>query len=190
MQRFGIIGGGAWGTALAQVLRRAGRDVVLWAHEQETVAAINRDHVNTPFLPGIALDPAIVATTDLAALRTDVLLLAPPAQHLRAICSALAPASRSTPIVICTKGIEEASGALMSEVAGAILQHASLAVLSGPTFAAEVARGLPTAVTLACGGGQEQWQRLCALIARPHFRPYFSEEVIDAEGFFDTGDLA
>jgi len=180
VQRFGIIGGGAWGTALAQVLRRAGRDVVLWAHEQETVAAINRDHVNTPFLPGIALDPAIVATTDLAALRTDVLLLAPPAQHLRAICSALAPASRSTPIVICTKGIEEASGALMSEVAAATLPHASLAVLSGPTFAAEVARGLPTAVTLAAtdaGLGQ----RVIAAMGTREFRPYLSDDVIGAQ---------
>ncbi len=151
MQHFGIIGGGAWGTALAQVLRRAGRDVVLWAHERETVDAINRDHVNQLFLPGIALDRGIVATTELPdALRADVLLLAPPAQHLRTICAALAPRwQASGPIVVCTKGIEEASGALMSEVVASILPRAALAILSGPTFAAEVARGLPTAVTLA-----------------------------------------
>lgn len=180
MQRFGIIGGGAWGTALAQVLRRAGRDVALWAHETETVAAINRDHVNTPFLPGIALDPAIVATTELAALRADVLLLAPPAQHLRAICAALGPTWRSSPIVICTKGIEEASGALMSEVAGALLPDAAVAVLSGPTFAAEVARGLPTAVTLATTD-VPQGERLIAATGTRAFRPYFSDDVIGAE---------
>ena len=180
MQRFGIIGGGAWGTALAQVLRRAGRDVLLWAHEKETVAAINRDHVNTPFLPGIALDPAIVATTELAALRADVLLLAPPAQHLRAICTALAPAWRSAPVVICTKGIEEASGALMSEVAAAILPRASLAVLSGPTFAAEVARGLPTAVTLAAADAG-LGQRVIAAMGTREFRPYLSDDVAGAQ---------
>ena len=180
MQRFGIIGGGAWGTALAQVLRRAGRDVALWAHETETVAAINRDHVNTPFLPGIALDPAIVATTELAALRADVLLLAPPAQHLRAICAALGPTWRSSPIVICTKGIEEASGALMSEVAGALLPGAAVAVLSGPTFAAEVARGLPTAVTLAAADAG-LGQRVIAAMGTREFRPYLSDDVIGAQ---------
>ncbi|MGH7035296.1 MAG: NAD(P)H-dependent glycerol-3-phosphate dehydrogenase [Stellaceae bacterium] len=180
MQRFGIIGGGAWGTALAQVLRRAGRDVVLWAHETETVAAINRDHVNTPFLPGIALDPAIIATAELAALRADVLLLAPPAQHLRAICAALAPAWRSSPIVICTKGIEEASGALMSEVAGALLPRAAVAVLSGPTFAAEVARGLPTAVTLAAADAG-LGQRVIAAMGTREFRPYLSDDVTGAQ---------
>jgi glycerol-3-phosphate dehydrogenase (NAD(P)+) len=180
VQRFGIIGAGAWGTALAQVLRRAGRDVVLWAHEEETVAAINRDHVNAPFLPGIALDPAIVATTELAALRADVLLLAPPAQHLRAICAALAPAWHPSPIVICTKGIEEASGALMSEVASASLPRAAVAVLSGPTFAAEVARGLPTAVTLAAADAG-LGQRLIAAMGTREFRPYLSDDVAGAQ---------
>lgn len=181
MQRFGIIGGGAWGTALAQVLRRAGRDVVLWAHETETVAAINRDHVNAPFLPGVALDPAISATTELGeAVRADVLLLVPPAQHLRAICSALARAWRTGPIVICTKGIEEESGALMSEAAGAILPQSAFAVLSGPTFASEVARGLPTAVTLAAADA-ELGQRLIAAMGTRHFRPYLSDDVVGAQ---------
>jgi glycerol-3-phosphate dehydrogenase (NAD(P)+) len=182
MQRFGIIGGGAWGTALAQVLCRAGRDVVIWAHEPETVEAINRDHVNTIFLPGIALDPGIAATNELpAALRADALLLAPPAQHLRAICRALAPhLKKPLPIVICCKGIEEASGALMSEIVGSILPHAALAVLSGPTFAAEVAHGLPTAVTLAATDA-ELGERLINAIGTREFRPYLSDDVTGAQ---------
>ncbi len=182
MRRFGIIGGGAWGTALAQVLRRAGRDVVIWAHEREIVDAINRDHVNQLFLPGIALDPGIAATTELGeACRTDALLLAPPAQHLRALCTALSPHwPKPSPIVICAKGIEEASGALMSEVVGSILPRAALAVLSGPTFAAEVARGLPTAVTLAAADA-ELGERLIAAIGTREFRPYLSDDVTGAQ---------
>src|SRR6185437_4697927 len=116
MQRLGVIGGGAWGTALAQVLRRAGRDVVLWAREPEVVASINASHDNPLFLPGVALDPAIRATGVLGeAARADVLLLVAPAQHLRALAKQLGPSlAASTPIVICAKGIEEESGALLS----------------------------------------------------------------------------
>ena len=182
MQGFGIVGGGAWGTALAQVLRRAGRDVVIWAHEPETVEAINRAHVNTLFLPGVPLDPAIAATSDLAAaVRADALFLAAPAQHLRALCTTLGAALPARlPVVICTKGIEEGTGALMSEVAAAALPGAASAVLSGPTFAAEVARGLPTAVTLAARDSA-LGQRLIAAIGTRAFRPYLSDDVIGAE---------
>jgi len=182
MQRFGIIGGGAWGTALAQVLRRGGRDVVIWAREAEVVAAINTSHENPLFLPGVALDAGIRATSDLAeAARVDALLLVAPAQHLREICAhfarALAPA---TPIVICSKGIEEDSGALLSEVVAATLPQAALAVLSGPTFAAEVARGLPTAITLAASDAA-LGQRLIAAIGTREFRPYLSDDVAGAQ---------
>lgn len=182
MQRFGIIGGGAWGTALAQVLRRAGRDVVLWAREAEVVAAINDGHANPLFLPDVALDPGIRATGDLAeAAHSEAVLLVAPAQHLRAICNALATElTVGAPLVICTKGIEENSGALMSDVAAACLPQAALAVLSGPTFAAEVARGLPTAVTLACADAA-LGQRLIAALGTREFRPYFSDDVAGAE---------
>jgi glycerol-3-phosphate dehydrogenase (NAD(P)+) len=182
MQRFGIIGGGAWGTALAQVLRRAGREVVLWAHEAETVAAINASHLNPLFLPGIALDPAIVASAALADVaRADAILLTAPAQHLRKICSDLAPLlPANRPVVICAKGIEEETGALMSEVVAATLPQATLAVLSGPTFAAEVARGLPTAVTLASANG-DAGPRLIAAMGSRSFRPYFSDDVVGAQ---------
>lgn len=182
MQRFGIIGGGAWGTALAQILRRAGRDVVLWAREAETVEAINRGHANPLFLPGIALDAGIVATAELAvAARAEALLLTVPAQYLRATCVALAPhLGARIPVVICAKGIEEQSGALMSEVVAASLPQAALSVLSGPTFAREVARGLPTAVTLAArdaGLGHD----LIAAIGTRGFRPYFSDDLTGAQ---------
>ncbi|HEY3918630.1 MAG TPA: NAD(P)H-dependent glycerol-3-phosphate dehydrogenase [Stellaceae bacterium] len=182
MQRFGIIGGGAWGTALAQVLRRAGRDVVLWARETEVVAAINTSHANPLFLPDIALDPGIRATGDLdEAARADALLLAPPAQHLREICAVLAhDLSDALPVVICAKGIEEKSGALLSEVAEASLPQAAVAVLSGPTFAAEVANGLPTAVTLAASDAA-LGQRLVAALGTREFRPYLTDDVAGAQ---------
>ena len=182
VQRFGVIGGGAWGTALAQVLRRAGRDVVIWAREAQVVAAINKDHDNPLFLPGIALDPAIRATGDLGdAARADALLLVAPAQHLRELCRQLAPAlAPATPLVICAKGIEEESGALLSEVVAASLPRAGLAVLSGPTFAAEVASGLPTAITLAAGD-EALGQRLIAALGTREFRPYYSDDVAGAQ---------
>lgn len=182
MQRFAVIGGGAWGTALAQVLRRAGRDVVLWAREDEVVTAINRAHENPPFLPGVALDPGITATAELdAAAKVDALLLAVPAQYLRSTCTALSPLLRQgLPVVICTKGIEEGSGALMSEVSVAGLPKAALSVLSGPTFAAEVARGLPTAVTLAANDAV-LGQSLIAAMGTREFRPYLSDDVIGAQ---------
>jgi glycerol-3-phosphate dehydrogenase (NAD(P)+) len=183
MQRLGVIGGGAWGSALALTARRAGRDVVLWAREVEVAAAINREHANLLFLPGIALDPAIRATVELAeaVFGAEALLLATPAQHLRALATTLAPLMpKAVPLVLCAKGIEEASGALLSEVVAAVLPEAPLAVLSGPTFAREVAAGLPTAVTLATAdaalGG-----RLIAALGTRSFRPYLAADLVGAQ---------
>ncbi len=150
IQRIGILGGGAWGTALAQAVARSGHATTLWAREAEVVAAIVAGRENTPFLPGIALDPAIRATASLGDLAgSDAILLVAPAQHLRAVTTDLAKAlgGARPPVVLCAKGIETGSGALMTEVAAETLPDRPQAVLSGPTFAAEVARGLPTAVT-------------------------------------------
>ena len=182
MQRIGIVGGGAWGTALAVTARRAGREIVLWAREAEVVTAINQRHENPLFLPGIAVDPAIAATGDVAAAASaDAVLLVVPAQHLRAVAGAIAPTLRpGAAVVICTKGVEEASGALMSEVAAAALPGARLAILSGPTFAGEVARGLPTAVTLATVD-QALGGALIAALGTRSFRPYLSADVVGAE---------
>ncbi|HUC64757.1 MAG TPA: NAD(P)H-dependent glycerol-3-phosphate dehydrogenase [Stellaceae bacterium] len=183
MQRIGIIGGGAWGSALALTARRAGRDVVLWAREPDVAAAINRDHANPLFLPGVTLDPAIGATTELGQVvrAADALLLVAPAQHLRALAAALAPLlPAGMPVVICAKGIEERTGALMSEVVAATLPQAPLALLSGPTFASEVAAGLPTAVTLACADAA-LGRRVIAALGTRSFRPYLAADVIGAE---------
>ena len=176
----GIIGAGAWGTALAQALAGNGTNVVIWAREAELVEEINTTHTNSLFLPGAMLSPHIRATSDLADLADlPVLLVVAPAQHLARVLGDLPPGKRD--LVLCAKGIEAGTGRLMAEVAADAAPEALLAVLSGPTFAHEVAAGLPTAVTLACAGGETQWQRIAPLLSRPMLRPYYSDDVIGAE---------
>ncbi len=182
MNRVGVIGGGSWGTALAQVCARAGREVTLWAREPEVVEAINTRHENSVFLPGLPLDPLMRATTDLADLAaSDLVLAVPPAQHMRATLAAFAPHARpGLPILLCSKGVEQGTLKLMTQVLADTIPQAAPAVLSGPSFAGEVARGLPTAVTLACpaDGCAED---LAEAIATPTFRPYFATDMIGAE---------
>ena len=182
MKRIGVIGGGAWGTALAALARRNGAEVGLWAREAEVVEAVNHERRNPFFLPGVELEPGIRATGDLAeACRADTVLLAVPAQHMRAVCEALAQAlAPGVPAVLCAKGIEQASGRLMSEIAAETLPEAPLAVLSGPTFAVEVAAGLPAAVTLACAD-RTRAEALRQALGGPAFRPYLSEDVRGAQ---------
>lgn len=174
----GVIGAGAWGTALAQTLSSQGEDVRLWALEPDVVSAVNHDHLNPLYLPGIPLNPAVQATGDMADMADRVLLLiVSPAQHLRAVVAGL-PAG--IPLILCSKGIEAGSGLLMSEVAKQAQPSSPIGVLSGPTFAHEVARGLPTAVTLACDDAQLAG-RIAARVARPAFRPYLSDDIVGAE---------
>lgn len=182
MQRIGIIGAGAWGTALALVARRAGRDVILQAHEPEVVESVNGRHENPLYLPGVALDPAIRATPDPAeATEADAVLLAVPAQFLRRVCAKIAQVwPAGVPAVICAKGIEQETSALMSEVVIETLPDAPIAVLSGPTFAIEVARELPTAVTLAAGD-VNLGKILSASLGTPVFRTYWCEDVIGTQ---------
>lgn len=182
MQQIGIIGAGAWGTALATVARRAGRQVVIRAHEPEVVDAINTQHANPDYLPGIALDPAIYATDDFAeAASTDLVLLATPAQFARAAIGAIAPhLAKGTPVVICAKGIEQATGKLLSEAVSETASKIPTAVLSGPTFAGEVARGLPTAVTLACDN-LDMANAIVEALGTSTFRPYASRDVVGAQ---------
>src|SRR3970040_812427 len=137
MARIGIIGGGAFGTALACVMRRSGHATVIWAREPKVAAEINRDAANPVFLPGIPLAPGIIATNDLAeaAKGADFLLLAPPAPHMRAVTSQLRPhLRRGIPVVTCSKGVERGSCALMSQVIAETLPGTPVAVLSGPSF--------------------------------------------------------
>ena len=176
----GVLGGGAWGTALAQMLASDGRDVLLWAFEPEVVEAINGAHRNPLYLPAAALAPAIRATGDLAEMAgLDTLLVVTPAQHVGRVLGAMPSHPRD--LVLCSKGVDAGTSQLLNHLAAGIAPASAIAVLSGPTFAHEVAAGLPTAVTLACGGSEVQWDRLAPQIARPAFRPYYSDDVVGAE---------
>ncbi|MDX2223084.1 MAG: NAD(P)H-dependent glycerol-3-phosphate dehydrogenase [Rhodospirillaceae bacterium] len=182
IRTIGVVGGGAWGTALAVTAMRAGRRVMLWAREPEVVAAINTGHRNDLFLPEVPLDPSIAATADLtAAAAADLVLLVPPAQHLRATCAALNPLlAPRVPLVICAKGIELATCALMTDVVAEVLPDHPRLVLSGPTFAKDVALGLPTAVTLATDRA-DLGRRVAEALKGPSFRPYLSADPIGVE---------
>ena len=174
----GVIGGGAWGTALAQVAAEGG-DTLLWAREPEVVESVNTAHENSLFLPGVPLDPRIRATAELGELAAcEALLVVTPAQHMRRVLAAL-PRLR-VPLILCAKGMEEATTKLMHDVAHEEQPDAPVAVLSGPTFAHEVAARKPAAVTLSVEDA-EVGERLRARLARPWFRPYLSDDVVGAE---------
>ena len=179
---FGILGAGAWGTALAAALLRAGRRVTLWSHRPENAAIINNAHENTVYLKGIALDPALVATGDMTDLSAcNAWILATPAQHARSIVRNLrAVADGANPILIAAKGIEQKTGALLSAVLAEEASAHPIGILSGPSFAAEVARGLPTALTLAM---QDEGlnQILATAMATPAFRIYRTDDVVGTQ---------
>ncbi|HLT77772.1 MAG TPA: NAD(P)H-dependent glycerol-3-phosphate dehydrogenase [Ferrovibrio sp.] len=181
LARVGVIGGGAWGTALAALAAENG-EAVLWARNDDVVAMINRDHANALYLPDVTLPAALRATSAFAALKDcDALLLAVPAQSLRSFGDRIADElPGAAPLVIASKGIEIATGRLPAEVLAETLPGRALAILTGPNFAAEIARGLPAAATLACADaalGAALVQRL----GRPTFRPYFSDDVTGAQ---------
>lgn len=182
LQSVGIVGAGAWGTALAVTAKRAGRDVLIWAYEPETLADLVRNHRNEAYLPGVSLDPSIRATGSLSEIADrDFLLLTTPAQHARTIVGQLAPhLKQEQPLVICSKGIEQKSGKLISQVVAEIAPAPRIAVLSGPSFAAEVARGLPAAVTLATAE-ETLGRALSYALSHAPFRCYWSEDVVGAE---------
>ncbi|MEE2760818.1 MAG: NAD(P)H-dependent glycerol-3-phosphate dehydrogenase [Pseudomonadota bacterium] len=182
MSKIGIVGAGAWGTALAAAMVRAGNEVVIQAIEPEVAEAINGRHVNAMYLPRIALDETIRATTSLAeVLDAEIVLLVAPAQYMRSVGEAAQPHwRRGVPAVICAKGIEQESCALMSEVVAEAMPGVIAAVLSGPTFAAEVAGDKPTAVTLACGD-ETIGKVLMETLSSRHFRIYRTRDVIGAQ---------
>jgi glycerol-3-phosphate dehydrogenase (NAD(P)+) len=177
-----VIGGGAWGTALAQTLAHGGTQVTLWAREPEIVDDINARNVNRVFLPGVSLDPSIRATGDLAsAAAADVLLAVVPAQHMRGVMSKLARhLVPEVPVVVCSKGIERETGKLLGDVIEEVAPHVQRAVLTGPSFAADVARGLPSALTLACHN-EALGRALAAALSSRQMRLYWSSDVIGAE---------
>lgn len=171
MARIGVIGGGAFGTAMACVVRRSGHEVVIWAREPEVAEDINRQGVNPHFLPGVRLPEGIRATNDMAQAATgaECVLLAPPAQRMREIAARLQPLlAPGTPVVSCSKGLERGSLALMPEVLAEALPRSPVAVLSGPSFAKEIAIDLPCGVALA-SADPGLARRLARAIANPRF---------------------
>lgn len=177
-----VISGGAWGTALAQALASGGRRVTLWAREAEVVDDINHRHVNRTFLPGVDLDAGIRATSDLAeGLSSDVVLAVTPAQYVRAMGETMRQhLGGGTPVVMCSKGIEQKTGKLMSDVVAEALPGVPFAVLSGPSFAADVARGLPAALTLA-SDDETLGRALAETLSSRQMRLYWSSDVVGVE---------
>lgn len=174
----GVVGAGAWGTALAQTMAQAGHDVSLWAHEPKTAQAINASRCNAKYLPDIPLDARISATGDLSDLSTsDIVLLVPPAQHMREIVARLRPSlTAPTPLVICSKGIERTSRASMTDAVRDAAPDNPVAVLSGPSFAIDVVRGRPAALTLACSDAA-LGEQLAATLGHRDFRLYWTDDV-------------
>ena len=181
-QKFGVVGGGAWGSALAETLARAGRDVVLWAFEIETISEINDFHTNRNYLPGVTLNRSVRATGKLSEIaECDAVLLVMPAQHMGAIVGDLSKhLTKDIPLIICAKGIEQTTGRLMSDVVREATSKGHVMALSGPSFASEVARGLPAAVTLACDD-LVMGQALMDSIGHKAFRPYLSDDLIGVQ---------
>jgi glycerol-3-phosphate dehydrogenase (NAD(P)+) len=182
MAHVGVVGAGAWGSALAQVCANAGQQVTLWAQEPDVVTAIQNTRENTLFLPGIKLALTIRATGDLGMVaNADAILAVVPAQYMRATLARLAPyLSAGTPVILCSKGIEQGSLRLMTDVLAEELPYCAAAVLSGPSFAKDVAIGLPTAVTLACADA-ELGAKLVEMLGIATFRPYLTSDLIGAE---------
>jgi glycerol-3-phosphate dehydrogenase (NAD(P)+) len=174
MPHIGIVGGGAWGTALACVVRRAGGRVSIWSRDPTIARAIASERANPVYLPSLTLEAGIEAVPTLAALGgCDALLLAAPAQALRSLAPDL---PGSCPVVICAKGVEASTGLLMPEVLGENLPGRAIAMLSGPSFAEEVTRGLPTAVSIATADASFG-RALAEGLAGGAFRPYWTDDV-------------
>jgi glycerol-3-phosphate dehydrogenase (NAD(P)+) len=179
--RVAVLGAGAWGTALANTIARAGRNVTLWSRDEARAAAIAQSRLS-PALPGVRLDPQIAVTSSLAAAgNADAILIVVPAQALRAVASALSRhVAKAVPVIACAKGIEAGTEKFMTEVIAESAPSAIPAILSGPSFAADVARGLPTAVTLAASDDD-----LAAALARAlgsaTFRLYHSTDIRGVE---------
>ena len=182
MQKIGIIGAGAWGTALAQAIASSGRNVTIWAKEPDVVSAINTEHENTTYLPAIPLHENITATESLSDLSdSDTILLVTPAQFVRSTLRSLkGEIAEGKPVVICSKGIEIETGALMSQVAQEEVPNATIAILTGPTFAREIASGLPCAVTIAAQD-KDVAQEIRDSIACKNLRPYVTDDLLGAQ---------
>lgn len=182
LETIAVLGGGAWGTALAQAQARHGETIRLWARNAEAVHEINQTHTNNGYLPGYPLSPHIAATTSLAtAVASDIVLMAAPAQQARTVARQLKPLLQSGQVLVnCAKGIEQDSGRLLGAVFAEELPGVRTAVLSGPGFASDIARGLPAALTLACRD-EDLGRALAERLSRPEFRLYWSSDTTGVE---------
>ncbi|GGA91794.1 glycerol-3-phosphate dehydrogenase [NAD(P)+] [Brucella endophytica] len=181
--KIAVLGGGAWGTALAAMAARTGHRVGLYARDAATVEDINRNHRNERYLPGVPLPEGIEASLDAASVLQDaaIVLAVFPAQAMRDALAEIAPhVPHGAPVVLCAKGIERNTGRLMSEIVSDVLPDHEIAALSGPSFATDVARGLPTAVTIAAEN-QATAERLALLLSGPAFRCYSTDDLIGVE---------
>lgn len=183
IKKIGVIGAGAWGTALAQSMANAGRNILVWARENDVVESINHKHENTLYLPSIRLNEMIKATHNENDLNDcDLFLITTPAQHVRAVLEQMKNRLADKPFVICAKGIEIETGHLMSEVVEEIIPNAKVGFLSGPTFAGEIARGLPCAVTLAMDEKhKEAGEKIVASMGSRTLRTYLADDIIGAQ---------
>lgn len=180
-RHFAILGAGAWGSALAHVLAQSGRRVTLWMRRVDQARRLAESHENPDYLPGIRLDARIVPTADAGALRSaNALVLAVPAQHCLGTLAPLLPDLPEVPVLLAAKGIDARTGALLSEQLGEVLAPRPLCILSGPTFAAEVARGKPTALTLAAVD-MPLAEALAEAVGSAAFRPYAADDPLGAE---------
>ncbi|MDX1923151.1 MAG: NAD(P)H-dependent glycerol-3-phosphate dehydrogenase [Alphaproteobacteria bacterium] len=182
IQTIGILGGGAWATALAQAMHMAHKKVIMFARNEKVVRDINDTHINSHYLPAVHIDASITASSDVSGLRhCDSVLLAVPAQFIRAECERIKTrVSISASLIICAKGIESNTGKLMADVVKEIFGDNPICVLSGPTFAKEVAQGKPTAVTIAADT-LDFAKQLCEQLSSHYFRPYASADIIGVE---------
>ena len=179
-RHIGVLGAGAWGSALANVAARAGRRVTLWARDPRLAETIAQRR-QSPKLPGVRLEDSVAVTGALEAVDAAALLVAVPAQALRSVARVLAPVLRDgIPVIACAKGIERGTGRFMTEVIAECIAQAEPAILSGPSFAADVARGLPTAVTLAARS-EALAGALAGALGSPMFRPYHSTDLRGVE---------
>ncbi len=183
MKKVAILGAGAWGTALAMACVGAGCEVVLWSHNPDVAKSINKSRVNKKYLPGIKLPKEIKAVSALDdILSCDIFILAIPSQKLRENFENLAKLkiSKDIPFILCCKGIEIGSLKLMSEISKEFFPKNTIAVLSGPNFAAEIARGLPACATIACEN-KKVGMELCEILGSQFFRLYYGEDIIGAQ---------
>jgi glycerol-3-phosphate dehydrogenase (NAD(P)+) len=180
--KIGIIGAGSWGTALAVITNRAGADVTLWTRNSFVLESVMSKNRNGIYLPDVFLDPAIVVTDKMQpACDAGIVLLTVPSQHVRAICISMSDYIKTdVPIVICSKGIERGSLALMSEVVKSVLPENPIAILSGPNFALPAAKGQPTATTIACND-KEMAEKIMFAIGTSLFRPYWHDDMVGVQ---------